>query len=541
MPKILAVIPAAWVPNNKIFPSYSTLPDCMIPINSKPVIGHIVDNLIQRGIWDIIIILRDTDKFTEKYIRSNYAKKVSLEIIYVDWNWGMVGSLIQGFWKSKVFGFDSVLIYSGDTIYRGNLSFDSSFVTVVSRFDDSSKWCIVESENSILYFVNKPDSYTWQWKAITWLYYFQDLSLLLSLMREQKIWEFYNIIDSYARTKDIILVESDGWYDMGNIDNYYQAKIDFLKTRHFNSLEYNDTYWTIKKSSSNNDKINCEINWYLNMPDELRIFAPRLVDYNISESSYYEIEYYWYGSLGDMFLFWHMSIDIWKSILGKLFDTVSLFKRHKAKRPRSYFVDVYKDKTLDRISQMKDDPFFEHLMWYDDIILNGERYDNIKNFIPLLDSYVDELYIEDDITFMHGDFFPWNLIYDPNNRILKMIDPRGSFGEVGIYGDNKYDIAKMRHSFVWHYDFIVSDLFTLAHDGANNFVLNIQLEDVQYSVSKVFDELLVDKWYDIHKICTIEALLFLSMIPLHSDYPERQKAMYLIAVQKFNLLKEYKN
>jgi hypothetical protein len=29
-----------------------------------------------------------------------------------------------------------------------------------------------------------------------------------------------------------------------------------------------------------------------------------------------------------------------------------------------------------------------------------------------------------------------------------MIDPRGSFGEVGIYGDNKYDIAKMRHSFV---------------------------------------------------------------------------------------------
>jgi len=56
----------------------------MIPINSKPVIGHILDNLIQRGILDSMIILRDTDKFTEKYILSNYSKKVSLEIIYVD-------------------------------------------------------------------------------------------------------------------------------------------------------------------------------------------------------------------------------------------------------------------------------------------------------------------------------------------------------------------------------------------------------------------------------------------------------------------------
>jgi hypothetical protein len=29
-------------------------------------------------------------------------------------------------------------------------------------------------------------------------------------------------------------------------------------------------------------------------------------------------------------------------------------------------------------------------------------------------------------------------------------------------------------------------------------------------------------------------LLFLTMIPLHSDNLERQKAMYLISVQKFN-------
>jgi dTDP-glucose pyrophosphorylase len=538
MSKILAVIPAAWIPNNKIFPSYSILPDCMIPINSKPVIGHILDNLIQRDIRDIIIILRDTDKFTEKYLLSNYSKKVSLEIIYVDWSWGMVGSLAQGFWKSKALGFDSTLIYSGDTIYQGTLPFGSSFVTVASQFDDSSKWCIIEEDHGSLCFINKPEVYLWHWRAITWIYYFQDLSFLLDIIRQQKTWEFYILIDSYAKSKWLTLVESDGWYDMGNIDSYYQAKIDFLKIRHFNSLEYNDTYWTIKKSSSHNDKINCEINWYLNMPDELRVFAPRLVDYHLEDSaSYYEIEYYGYGSLGDMLLFWHMSIDIWSSILGRLFDTVKLFKKYKANKSRSQFVDVYKNKTLERISQMNGDPFLERLMWYDNIILNGERYDNIKRFIPLLDSYVDELYAEDDITFIHGDFFPGNLIYDPNNRILKMLDPRWAFGERGIYWDIKYDIAKMRHSFVWHYDFIVSDLFILTYsDTSNEFSMEIQTDELHKSISVIFDEILVDKWFDLRKIRIIEAILFLSMIPLHSDYPERQKAMYLIAIQKFNSL-----
>jgi hypothetical protein len=48
MKNILAIIPAAGKPNNTIFPSYNNLPDCMIPINSKPIIGHILDNLLER-------------------------------------------------------------------------------------------------------------------------------------------------------------------------------------------------------------------------------------------------------------------------------------------------------------------------------------------------------------------------------------------------------------------------------------------------------------------------------------------------------------
>jgi hypothetical protein len=116
-----------------------------------------------------------------------------------------------------------------------------------------------------------------------------------------------------------------------------------------------------------------------------------------------------------------------------------------------------------------------------------------------------------------------------------MIDPRWYFWELWVYWDIKYDIAKLRHSLVWNYDFIVSDLFKIEEKN-NEFIFNIYNEEWHQNISKYFDIKLQEKLWNIENIKFIEALLFLTMIPLHSDNFERQKAMYLIAVQKFNLI-----
>ena len=42
-----------------------------------------------------------------------------------------------------------------------------------------------------------------------------------------------------------------------------------------------------------------------------------------------------------------------------------------------------------------------------------------------------------------------------------MIDPRGSFGEYKIHGDKNYDIAKLQHSILGDYDFILNNLFDI--------------------------------------------------------------------------------
>ena len=66
MKNIITIIPAAWIPNNSIFPSYNKLPDCMIPVNSKPVIWHILDDLLNRKINNVLLLLNKDDIYTEK-------------------------------------------------------------------------------------------------------------------------------------------------------------------------------------------------------------------------------------------------------------------------------------------------------------------------------------------------------------------------------------------------------------------------------------------------------------------------------------------
>ena len=47
--EIVAIIPAAGKPTNHIIPN-NNQPDTMLPINGKPVIAHIIDDLLERKI-----------------------------------------------------------------------------------------------------------------------------------------------------------------------------------------------------------------------------------------------------------------------------------------------------------------------------------------------------------------------------------------------------------------------------------------------------------------------------------------------------------
>ena len=119
---------------------------------------------------------------------------------------------------------------------------------------------------------------------------------------------------------------------------------------------------------------------------------------------------------------------------------------------------------------------------------------------------------------------------DNNLSFIKVIDPRGKFGSYDIYGDERYELAKLFHSVDGKYDYIIKDMFELNyHDQEIYFKLNSpQLQfDLYELLIKTFD---IDE-KRLKEIELIESLLFLSMIPLHKENLNHQYAMLATGIK----------
>src|SRR6185312_1035687 len=116
--------------------------------------------------------------------------------------------------------------------------------------------------------------------------------------------------------------------------------------------------------------------------------------------------------------------------------------------------------------------------------------------------------------------------------LFKFIDPRGSFGESGIYGDGRYDMAKLLHSLDGGYDFFVHDMFRLERDG-NKISLQQFFPSTRGAVLDTFQKIF-GRDYDLKEVRTLEGLLFLSMCALHKDNPSRQFAMFATGLRILN-------
>ncbi|MBI5003532.1 phosphotransferase [Candidatus Kaiserbacteria bacterium] len=535
MPRtITAIIPAAGKPTNRILQN-SNLPDTMIPINGKPVIGYILEDLLSRKITDAVIVLSKADTHTEKYVNHKFANKISLRFIYTAHKRGVGYSIYLA--AKHLDPKHGILIYLGDTIYKGPLKLQENTLVVSDQYEESRKWCFVEKNGTTMRFLNKPDTYEGTGKILCGIYYLASgKKFAKSLQMAEKSHphiELSHILEAYQKQRETFrLVNAVKWYDCGNIENYYAARVDFLRLRNFNKLDYNATTGVITKSSANTEKICQEINWFLNTPDNLKALTPRLLDHGINKDhAYYSMEYYGYQSLADIYLHAHQDLAVWRSILRHIFSVIELFKEHPGRVPLSASTDMYVDKTHARIKSLCETKGWKDLLSLPEIQINGQVYKNVDHYLPLLSERIKDLHKQQDMTFIHGDLCLSNILYDTSSRLIKLVDPRGSFGKLGVYGDIKYDLAKLRHSFDGNYEFIISDLFKLEEPAFGEFSYQVYTDEHHDRLSALFDDILAKAGYSLDDIKLIEALLFVSMIPLHQGEPQRQKAMYVTGVK----------
>ena len=103
-----------------------------------------------------------------------------------------------------------------------------------------------------------------------------------------------------------------------------------------------------------------------------------------------------------------------------------------------------------------------------------------------------------------------------------------------IYGDVRYDIAKLFHSVVGGYDLIICDRYNLEDDGKYELTLTLPEDQNAKERQTIFR----NRSFAGHSIASASAqpisiLLFLSMLPLHHDHPARQRAFLANALRLF--------
>ncbi|MBF7049487.1 capsular biosynthesis protein, partial [Campylobacter volucris] len=171
-------------------------------------------------------------------------------------------------------------------------------------------------------------------------------------------------------------------------------------------------------------------------------------------------------------------------------------------------------------------------------LMNKKYSYNEKNPISLNDILNDiNLYLLDNkkYSIIHGDFCFSNIMFDFRSGFIKVFDPRGmDFEEnITIYGDMYYDYAKLVHCIFGMYDFIISGFYTCTINN-NKIDFVIDMPDKIYNIQKKFTEI----FYLNKNIFAITLHLFLSMLPLHHDSKERQKALFANIFRLYFLFKE---
>jgi thiamine kinase-like enzyme len=238
------------------------------------------------------------------------------------------------------------------------------------------------------------------------------------------------------------------------------------------------------------------------------------------------MEFYSYPSLDDCFVYAKADLDTWEKIFAKIFHIISTASKYSVndKGIKSDLENMYYHKTIERLKQFSEE---------NPRLCAAADYFKVsdKSLIPLsealksLNSLLKQfkVYDTDRLQVIHGDLCFNNILYDNKHGIMKLIDPRGQFGRYAIYGDVYYDLAKISHSVLGLYDLIMFGQFKIS--GNENQEIFWLTSPYQTMLGQIFKKHLQKAGFDIARTRFIEALLFLSMLPLHKDKPNRQRAM----------------
>jgi len=370
-------------------------------------------------------------------------------------------------------------------------------------------------------------------KVLSGWFSFGSKQLLINSIEKKKN-NFLDGLLEYSKTKKLISIEAKKWFDFGHSDTYYQSKKKITTQRYFNELEF--TKRSVKKTGNDANKIDSEAKWFENLPLPLRIYTPSLVNIDrLSKRKSYSLEYLHLPTLGELFVFGNLEKLAWSRIFDSIAEIIEEFSKYK---PTNTFLmdgaEIYKQKTLDRINDFSQT---SELDIYSPCRLNGQNLPSIFEMISLTSNSIPDISAK-DISMVHGDFCFSNLFYDHRSDLVLMIDPRGvDFNRnFSMFGDRRYDLAKLYHSALGLYDYIIAGHFKLNINNKLDFDFELSMRvagDFKSINNEFIYQNLTEKSLIDPSCLPMSILLFFSMLPLHADNAYRQNALLANAMRLF--------
>ncbi|MCU0270594.1 MAG: hypothetical protein MUF83_18390 [Acidimicrobiales bacterium] len=532
---VTVLIPAAGsVPDSVLALSNVSSP-AMIPVAGRPVVHWTLDYLASLGVQRVRLAVAKPGLFVEEYVTCVFGERLDVEVVVPDADRG-VGYTLAGLAEGVEDG--PVLVVLGDTHFEladpAVLDGDVP-VVLVDEVDESYRWCVVDLDEhgAVVDLHDKQPGLEPPLQALVGVYFFPDVAVLQRACRQALATspgrvELAGILRAVQAEVGLRGERAGRWLDCGNPDRQSAAQRVLLSERAFNLVEVDPVFGTLTKRSRHVEKFIDEINYLRLVPPDLAVLFPRLLDYSVEwDEPFARMEFYGYPTLAELFVFENVDPGIWHRVFEHLHElVVDGFLAHPHPVPPADVAEMYLGKVRRRLAEVAGPPALRGLIEAPGVVeLNGREVPNLPLVWSRLEAEVDRLARTSMGSVIHGDLCFSNVLYDLRSGICKLIDPRGSFGRVGITGDVRYDVAKLYHSVHGLYDVITADLFQVDVVGTKaEFTLHTRpLHD---AVRDVFDQVFFER-FDRRDVLLVAGLVLVSLPPLHFDRPERQLALYL--------------
>jgi len=231
-----AIIPVAGV-GSRLRPHTYSLPKVLLNVAGKPILGHILDRLIEQGVNKATVVTGYMGKLVQQYVRSNF----NIEVDFVSQRESL--GLGHAIWTAReTFKNEPILITLGDTIFDADISFTHSSkesIICVKEVDDPRRFGVVKKNKKgiVTKFIEKPEKPVSN-LAIVGIYYIaepKELKKSLDYLVKNKIRtkNEYQLTDALQmmlengvkfKTSPI-----DGWYDCGKPETMLSTNKYLLK------------------------------------------------------------------------------------------------------------------------------------------------------------------------------------------------------------------------------------------------------------------------------------------------------------------------